>query len=93
MRVRCDCGRCTLAELPAGVPAGAFGPAVAAAAATLTAARVSRRETGRLLGDLCGLQISAVTVEALVKQTSDTLEDTYIEVLAAVDASAVRGAG
>jgi transposase len=92
MRVRCSCGCRTLAELPAGVPAGAFGPAVAAAAATLTAARVSRRETGRLLGDLCGLQISAATVEALVKQTSDTLEDTYIEVLAAVDASAVRGA-
>jgi transposase len=31
MRTRCQCGRCTLAELPVGVPAGAFGPAVAAA--------------------------------------------------------------
>jgi transposase len=92
MRVRCQCGRCTLAELPAGVPAGAFGPAVAAAAATLTAARVSRRESARLLGDLCGVQISAASVEALVKQASDTLEDPYIEVLAAVDESPVRGA-
>ncbi len=92
MRVRCECGRCTLADLPAGVPAGAFGPAVQAAAATLTAARVSRRETARLLGDLCGLKVSAASVEALVKQASDTLEDTYIEVLAAVDRSAVRGA-
>ena len=92
MRVRCRCGRCTLAELPAGVPAGAFGPAVAAAAATLTAARVSRRESARLLGDLCGVQISAASVEALVKQSSDTLEDPYIEVLGAVDQSAVRGA-
>lgn len=26
MRVRCDCGACTLAGLPDGVPAGAFGP-------------------------------------------------------------------
>ena len=92
MRVRCQCGRCTLAELPAGVPAGAFGPAVAAAAATLTAARVSRREAARLLGDLCALRISAASLEALVKQASDTLEDTYIEVLDAVDHSPVRGA-
>jgi len=92
MRVRCTCGKCTLAELPAGVPAGAFGPAVQGAAATLTAARVSRRETARLIGDLCGLKVSAASVEALLKQTSDTLEDPYIEVLAAVDASAVKGA-
>jgi transposase len=92
MRVRCACGRCTLAELPAGVPAGAFGPAVAAAAATLTAARVSRREVARLLADLCGVQISAASVERLVKQTSDALEECYVEVLAAVDSSAVRGA-
>jgi transposase len=92
MRVRCSCGRCTLAELPAGVPAGAFGPAVAAAAATLTAARVSRREAARLLGDLCGVQISAASVEALVKQASDALQDAYVEVLAAVDESPVRGA-
>jgi hypothetical protein len=92
MRVRCACGRCTLAELPAGVPAGAFGPAVAAAAATLTAARVSRREVARLLADLCGVQISAASVERLVKQTSDALEECYVEVLAAVDSGAVRGA-
>jgi transposase len=74
------------------VPAGAFGPAVAAAAATLTAARVSRREAARLLGDLCGVQISPASVETLVKQASDALEDTYVQVLAAVDDSAVRGA-
>jgi hypothetical protein len=92
MRVRCECGRCTLADLPAGVPAAAFGAAVQAAAATLTAARVSRRETARLLGDLCALKVSAASVETLVKQASDTLKDTYIEVLAAVDQSAVRGA-
>ena len=92
MRVRCRCGRCTLADLPPGVPAGAFGPAVAAAAATLTAARVSRREAARLLCDLCGLQISPASLEALVKQASQTLEDTYVEVLDAVDHSPVRGA-
>lgn len=92
MRARCQCGNCTLAELPAGVPAGAFGPAAAAAAATLTAARVSRREAARLLADLCGLQISPASVETLVKQASDALEDAYVEVLEAVDDSPVRGA-
>lgn len=92
MRARCRCGCCTLADLPAGVPAGAFGPAAAAAAATLTAARVSRREAARLLGDLCGLKVSPASVEALVKQASDALEDAYVEVLETVDASAVRGA-
>lgn len=92
MRVRCGCGRCTLAELPAGVPAGAFGPAVAAAAATLTAARVSRRQAARLLGELCALQISAAALEGLVKQASQALEDPYVEVLDAVDNSPVRGA-
>lgn len=92
MRVRCDCGRCTLGELARGVPQGAFGPAVQAAAATLTAARISRRDVARLLEDLCAIQISAASVEALVKQTSDVLEDSYIEVLAAVDGAAVRGA-
>lgn len=92
MRVRCGCGRRTLAELPVGVGAGAFGPAVQAAAATLTAARVSRREVARLLEDLCDVKISPASVETLVKQTSDTLEDAYVEVLAAVDESPVRGA-
>jgi transposase len=92
MRARCQCGCRTLGDLPAGVPAGAFGPAIVAAAATLTAARVSRRETARLLADLCGLQISPASVETLVKQASDSIEDTYIEVLNAVDHSAVRGA-
>ena len=90
-RARCGCcGRQTLAELPAGVPAGAFGPSVAAAATTLTAARLSRRDSARLLEDLCGLRISPASVEALVKRASDVLEDPYAEILARLDASAVR---
>ena len=91
-RVGCECGHRTLAPLPVGVPAGAFGPSVAAAAATLTAARVSRRESARLIEDLCGLQITPASIEGLVKQTSDALEDPYAEILAHVDQSPVRGA-
>jgi len=92
MRVRCDCGRCTLAELPDGVPDGAFGPGVAAAAATLTAARVGRRETVRIFSDLFGLTISTASLQALLEQTSLTLEAPYTEILAALDTAPVRGA-
>lgn len=90
MRVRCDCGRCVLAGLPAGVPAGAFGPGVAAAATTLTAARVSRREVARLLEDLLGITLSTASIDALVQQASDALEDPYVKLLEHLDQSPVR---
>jgi len=90
MRARCGCGHCTLAPLPAGVPEGAFGASIAAAASTLTAARVSRRETSRLLEDLCGIQISVASVEVLVKQTSAALEDPYVRILGHLDDARVR---
>ncbi|MGI8730738.1 MAG: hypothetical protein ACR2LK_12260 [Solirubrobacteraceae bacterium] len=38
------------------------------------------------------MQISSASIETLIKQASDALEDTYVEVLCAVDDSAVRGA-
>lgn len=38
------------------------------------------------------MTLSAASVETLVKHASDALEDAYIEVLAAVDQSPVRGA-
>jgi len=90
MRARCECGHCTLAVLPAGVPEGAFGASVAAAASTLTAARVSRRETSRLLEDLCGVRVGVASVEALVKHASAALQDPYIRILEHLDDAAVR---
>jgi transposase len=90
MRARCECGHCTLAALPAGVPEGAFAASVAAAAATLTAARVSRRETSRLLEDLCGVRVGVASVEGLVKQASAALQDPYIRILEHLDDAAVR---
>lgn len=92
MRVRCDCGECTLAELAAGVPAGAFGPGIAATAATLTAGRVGRRETVRIFSDLFGLQISTASLQSLLEQTATALEDPYLEILRALDTEPVRGA-
>jgi len=90
MRARCECGHCTLAVLPVGVPEGAFAASVAAAASTLTAARVSRRETSRLLEDLCGVRVGVASVEALVKQASAALQDPYIRILEHLDDAAVR---
>jgi len=90
MRVRCQCGHCTLAPLPVGVPEGAFDASVSAAVATLTAARVSRRETSRLLEDLCGVQVSVASVEALVKQASEALHDPYVRILEHLDQARVR---
>lgn len=66
------------------------GRAIAAVASALPAARVSRRETGRLLEDLCGIQLSVASVEALVKQASAALEDPYIRILAHLDDARVR---
>lgn len=91
-RVACACGHHTLAPLPAGVPAGAFGPSVAAAAATLTAARVSRRQSARLIHDLCGLKITPASVEGLVKQASRALQSPYEQLLSHLDRAPVRGA-
>ena len=92
MRVRCDCGKCTLAVLPVGVPAGAFGPGVQAAAATLTAARIGRRETVRIFSDLFGLTISTASLQSLLTQSALTLEVPYLEILQALDRESVRGA-
>jgi transposase len=92
MRLRCDCGTCTLAELPDGVPAGAFGPGVQAAVASLCAARVGRRETVRVFSDLFGLTVSLATVQALLEQSAIALEDPYLEILHALDTEPVCGA-
>jgi transposase len=92
MRVRCDCGACTLARLPDGVAAGAFGPGVAAATAALTAGRIGRRETVRIFSDLFGLTISTASLQGLLEQTSLTLEVPYAEILHALDDAPVRGA-
>ena len=55
-RLRCpECGATARAELPAGVPPGAFGPRLQAAVATLAVRnRVSRRDTTELMRELFG---------------------------------------
>ena len=88
-RVCCPgCGRVARAELPAGIPSGAFGPRLQAAVATLaTRNRVSRRDLVELVGELFGCPISTGTVDAIVQRTGEALEQPYQTLLAHVRAA------
>jgi transposase len=88
-RVCCPgCGQVTRAELPAGIPSGAFGPRLQAAVATLAARnRVSRRDLVELVGELFGCPISTGTVDAIVQRTGDALAQPYQALLAHVRAA------
>jgi hypothetical protein len=78
-RVRCpECGREARAELPAGVPRGAFGPRLEAAVATLAVRnRVSRRDTVELVGELFGCRLATGTIDAIVQRAGAALEQPY----------------
>jgi transposase len=82
-RLRCpDCGVETRAELPAGVPRGAFGPRLQAAVATLAVRnRVSRRDTTELSRELFGARVSAGSIDAIVQHAGSALEEPYEELL------------
>ena len=74
-RLRCPaCAAETRAELPAGVPRGAFGPRLEAAVATLAVRnRVSRRDTVELLGELFGCRLASGTIDAIVQRAGGAL--------------------
>ena len=82
-RLRCpDCGATARAELPAAVPAGAFGPRFEAAVATLAVRnRVSRRDTVELLDELFGARLAAGTVDAILGRTATALEEPHEDLL------------
>jgi transposase len=82
-RQRCpECASETRAELPAGVPRGAFGPLLQAAVATLAVRnRVSRRDTAELLGELFGAELSTGSIDAIISRTGDALEEPHQELL------------
>jgi hypothetical protein len=69
-----DCAKTTRAELPADVPAGAFGPRMEAAVATLAIRnRVSRRDTVELVDELFGAGLASGTVDAILARTGEAL--------------------
>src|SRR5450830_1824253 len=88
-RLRCpECGAVTRAELPAGVPPGAFGPRLQAAVATLAVRnRVSRRDTTELLRELFGARLSAGSVAAILQRVARALDEPYEDLLGHVRAA------
>jgi transposase len=82
-RLRCpDCGATARAELPAAVPAGAFGPRLEAAVATLAVRnRVSRRDTVELLDELFGARLASGTVDAILGRTATALAEPHEDLL------------
>ncbi len=82
-RLRCPaCGRHARAELPAGVPVGAFGPGLCAAVATLAVRnRVSRRDSCELVRELFGAELSSGAVDGIVRRAGEALALPYAELL------------
>ena len=73
-----ECPQCwerTCAELPEGVPAGAFGPRVQAMVAALSGQyHLSKRQIEELLGDFFGVEMGLGSVKALEEATSEVLK-------------------
>src|SRR5665647_1393874 len=88
-RRRCpECGAVTRAELPAGVPPGAFGARLQAAVATLAVRnRVSRRDTTELLRELFGAELSSGSIDAIVQRVARALDEPYEDLLGHVRAA------
>ena len=74
-RCRC-CGKVTLADVPAGTPAGAFGPNLCATVVGLSA-HMSREEVAKFVVDTFGCPMTAASVEAICKRTSQALAGAY----------------
>jgi transposase len=80
-RLRCPaCAAETRAELPTGVPSGAFGPRLQASVATLAVRnRVSRRDTVELMGDLFGVELSTGSIDTIVQRAGVTLAEPHAQ--------------
>jgi transposase len=81
------CGAATRAELPVGVPAGAFGPRVQAITALCTGAyHLSKRTTQRVLEDLFGLPMSVGSITHVEQTTTEALAQPVEEARAYIQA-------
>ncbi len=70
------CGTTTSAELPPGVPQGAFGPRLQAMVSLLTGRyRLSKRDTKEVMGDFFQADICTGSVCALEQRTSEAISD------------------
>jgi transposase len=74
-RLSCpECGVETCAELPAGVPHGAFGPRLQAMVALLSGRyRLSKRDTAQVMADFFQADLSTGSVCALERRASEAI--------------------
>jgi transposase len=86
LRLECPCcGRASLAELPAGVSASAFGPRLHAHVAVLASAgRLSRAKIAELLADAYGLRVSVGAIDSMIGRVSRVLHDPWRELHEAI---------
>ncbi len=69
-----DCGEITRAELPSGVPRGAFGPVLTSMVALLTIRfRQSKRLAQELVSTLLNVDVSLGAISKIEQQTSEAL--------------------
>jgi transposase len=81
------CGEATRAELPPGIPTGAFGPRVQAITALCTGAyHLSKRTTQSALEDLFGVSLGLGTVANLEQATAPAVAEPVAEARAYVQA-------
>ena len=75
---RCGCGHETRAELPDGVPSGAFGERLVVAVGLLTGLyRLSKRNARRLFAELFGVEISEATISSCEHRVSQALAEPH----------------
>ncbi len=80
-----SCGKDTRAELPLGVPQGAFGPRLQAMGALFTGRyRLSKRDTAEILADFFRVPISLGSISALERRTSKAIASAVEEARAYV---------
>jgi transposase len=86
LRLACPgCGKTTLAALPVGVSASAFGPRLEAHIATLAGVyRLSRRQTAEVIQSIFHIPISTGAVDATIMRMSVALADPWAKLAEAV---------
>ena len=71
-----ECGCETGADIPLGVPKGAFGPRLQAMVSLLTGRyRLSKRDTAEVMGDFFQADLSLGSVSSLEQRTSEAIGD------------------
>jgi transposase len=88
-RLTCPaCRKATRAQLPPGVPTGAFGPRLLATIALLTGRyRLSKRQVRGALADLLGLSISAGMVSKAERRADAATAEPVAEIARAIAAA------